>query len=767
MGKQIIFLNFSVDTQKHQLYQSNNRVDITSTAYKLLSYFIENPGITISRKTLTEHIWSNRIVSDTSLDKLIQRLRKVLGDTGMHKDIIGTVHGEGFVFFPEVKTQVRVASSIKNKPKHKINYFFIILVLMMLVFFVEIGNDKTDELPIISQAQASPLVLALIPNITQLENTKQNWMTLGGMHYFKDIFKNSLGLEIKNISLKQLGDESPERFAIDLSNKQEVDSSIIVQVQEKDEGFIGNASIRTEQGTLARQQFSSPTLKTLYDDMSAWAKYELKIDNQKSNKTADKMMSANRYAVENYIRGMAAQLSGDAANAIKYFELATKEDQDFWLAWYELSLSYRHQGDYQKSRAIITVLKPKINPVPLILMNAEALNDYYLGEYEKGIAILDEGIKIAKKNNSLKDLTMMLTNKSLLARYLGNQDLAFSSITESINVIYKLPGSKYSKLGSAYNTLAGVEINLYDYSNAEKHALLAVENFGKAGNRRYKAVAKSRLAGINYLQGRWQIAESLRNEILLEQQSLDDKFGQSTSYMRLIDLDLLNGNAAMAQQHLDKLSLLMANISNKFQQDGFLSTKIKYYLFTRQWDRAKKALEHYLLLSSNDSHLFNYYQLQLNFYKYTGNGKAWKQKALKFIETFKTKSDYKEDSLIYLVEAEIAKQDNKLELAEDTYELAKERVLIQKNSFNISQVFSSYILFLLEINKIDKAFNLLSRVEKYNLPIYPFLKVKARVLFSQGETFKATTLLQELKAKSGGHWTIDDQLLLEEYQKHN
>ncbi len=190
-------------------------------------------------------------------------------------------------------------------------------------------------------------------------------------------------------------------------------------------------------------------------------------------------------------------------------------------------------------------------------------------------------------------------------------------------------------------------------------------------------------------------------------------------------------------------------------------------MFTRQWDRAKKALEHYLLLSSNDSHLFNYYQLQLNFYKYTENGKAWKQKALKFIETFKTKDDYKEDSLLYLIEAEIAKQDNKLELAEDTYELAKNRVLMQKNSFNISQVLSTYILFLLEINKIDKAIILLSRIEKFNLPIYPFLKVKAQVLFSKGETFKATALLQELKSKSGGHWTIDDQLLLEEYQKQN
>jgi DNA-binding winged helix-turn-helix (wHTH) protein len=767
MGKRVDFLNFSVDTQKHQLYQSDNRIDISSTAYKLLSYFIENPGITISRKTLTDHIWSNRIVSDTSLDKLIQRLRKILGDTGTHKDIIGTVHGEGFVFLPEVKTQLRTANSVKNKSKNKINYIFVVLALMMLVYYANTGNDKKDELPIISQAEASPIVLALIPNITQLENTKQNWMTLGGMHYFKDIFKNSLGLEIKNISLKQLGDESPERFAIDLSNKQEVDSSIIVQVQEKDEGFIGNASIRTEQGTLARQQFSSATLKTLYDDMAEWAKQQLKIDSQKNVKNLDKMMSNNRYAVENYIRGMAAQLSGDAANAIKYFDLATKEDQDFWLAWYELALSYRHQGDYQKSRAIITVLKPKITPVPLILMNAEALNDYYQGKYEKGIAILDKGILIAKKNNSLKDLTMMLTNKSLLARYLGDQDLALKSITESINVINKLPGSKYSKLGSAYNTLAGVEINLYDYRNAEKHALLAVENFGKAGNRRYKAVAKSRLAGINYLQGRWQMAENLRNEILLEQQSLDDKFGQSTSYMRLIDLALLKGNVSLVQQYLDKLSLLMANISNKYQQDGFLSTKIKYYLFTQQFDVAKEALDKFYALNSNDGHLYTYHQLQLDYYKKTQNDTAWKQQALKFSETFKTKKDYKEDSLIYLVEAEIAKQDNKLELAEDTYDLAKERVLIQKNSFNISQVFSSYILFLLEINKIDKAINLLSILEKYSLPAYPYLKVKAQVLFSNGETFKATALLQELKAKSGGHWTIDDQLLLEEYQKHN
>jgi DNA-binding response OmpR family regulator len=80
-----------------ETYQARLRdriVELTHTEFDLLYLLVQNPGRVFSRAYLLETIWGERYVpGDRSVDNMILRLRKKLGDLG---DCIETVWGVGY-----------------------------------------------------------------------------------------------------------------------------------------------------------------------------------------------------------------------------------------------------------------------------------------------------------------------------------------------------------------------------------------------------------------------------------------------------------------------------------------------------------------------------------------------------------------------------------------------------------------------------------------------------------------------------------------------
>jgi DNA-binding response OmpR family regulator len=79
-------------------------VEFTPTEYKLLRYLALNRNKTVTRITLSEHIWGNQVDNRYSLDFVnshIKNVRKKLSEYGI-SDYIKTVYGAGYRFEPEV-----------------------------------------------------------------------------------------------------------------------------------------------------------------------------------------------------------------------------------------------------------------------------------------------------------------------------------------------------------------------------------------------------------------------------------------------------------------------------------------------------------------------------------------------------------------------------------------------------------------------------------------------------------------------------------------
>jgi two-component system phosphate regulon response regulator PhoB len=69
-------------------------LDLTRTEFELLHLLLRNPGRAFSRTYLLDAVWGeNYVIGDRSVDNVILRLRKKLGDWGDH---VETVWGVGY-----------------------------------------------------------------------------------------------------------------------------------------------------------------------------------------------------------------------------------------------------------------------------------------------------------------------------------------------------------------------------------------------------------------------------------------------------------------------------------------------------------------------------------------------------------------------------------------------------------------------------------------------------------------------------------------------
>lgn len=78
-------------------------VHLTSAEFELLASFVCNPGRILSRDyLLTVTARRKSSAQDRTIDTLVRRLRRLLGDDAREASLIVTVHGSGYVFAGDI-----------------------------------------------------------------------------------------------------------------------------------------------------------------------------------------------------------------------------------------------------------------------------------------------------------------------------------------------------------------------------------------------------------------------------------------------------------------------------------------------------------------------------------------------------------------------------------------------------------------------------------------------------------------------------------------
>jgi DNA-binding response OmpR family regulator len=96
------FSNVSVDFQKMEVHRGGNLIQLTTYEFKLLRFFLENPGRAITRDEIFDDVWGSNLCKTTrTVDNLILKLCQKLEPDPANPVYFQTIHGYGYKFVPQ------------------------------------------------------------------------------------------------------------------------------------------------------------------------------------------------------------------------------------------------------------------------------------------------------------------------------------------------------------------------------------------------------------------------------------------------------------------------------------------------------------------------------------------------------------------------------------------------------------------------------------------------------------------------------------------
>lgn len=84
----------TIDKNAHQVLIDNQPVELSYKEFELLTYFVENKGIALSREKILNNVWNYDYFGDArTIDTHVKKLRSKMGGKG---DMIKTIWGMGY-----------------------------------------------------------------------------------------------------------------------------------------------------------------------------------------------------------------------------------------------------------------------------------------------------------------------------------------------------------------------------------------------------------------------------------------------------------------------------------------------------------------------------------------------------------------------------------------------------------------------------------------------------------------------------------------------
>jgi len=95
-GPKLLVGDLLMDTQAHSVMRGGKQITLNRKEFALLEYLMRNPGTTLTRSMILEHVWDmNADPFTNTVDVHIRFLREKI-DLGWRKKLLKTVHGFGY-----------------------------------------------------------------------------------------------------------------------------------------------------------------------------------------------------------------------------------------------------------------------------------------------------------------------------------------------------------------------------------------------------------------------------------------------------------------------------------------------------------------------------------------------------------------------------------------------------------------------------------------------------------------------------------------------
>jgi DNA-binding winged helix-turn-helix (wHTH) protein len=99
------FGEFALDPEAHELTRSGRRVPLTPKAFQLLELLVERRPRAVSKAQIHDSLWPGTHVTEASLARVANEVRKALGDDAREPRYLRTVYGFGYAFVAQATEQ--------------------------------------------------------------------------------------------------------------------------------------------------------------------------------------------------------------------------------------------------------------------------------------------------------------------------------------------------------------------------------------------------------------------------------------------------------------------------------------------------------------------------------------------------------------------------------------------------------------------------------------------------------------------------------------
>jgi DNA-binding winged helix-turn-helix (wHTH) protein len=96
------FCGCTLDVDAHRLFRGPDEVHLSPKAFETFRILVESRPRALSKTELLSRVWSDVIVSEVSLARVISEIRERIGDDRRGR-IIRTVHSHGYAFVADVE----------------------------------------------------------------------------------------------------------------------------------------------------------------------------------------------------------------------------------------------------------------------------------------------------------------------------------------------------------------------------------------------------------------------------------------------------------------------------------------------------------------------------------------------------------------------------------------------------------------------------------------------------------------------------------------
>jgi len=109
------FGEFVIDLQSYALRDANGPIELERRAFDVLCHLIEHRDRVVSKDALLDEIWSDQIVGESTLTRIISLLRRALRDTVGESRYLKTVRGRGYRFVAPISEMGRPPSAPQRR----------------------------------------------------------------------------------------------------------------------------------------------------------------------------------------------------------------------------------------------------------------------------------------------------------------------------------------------------------------------------------------------------------------------------------------------------------------------------------------------------------------------------------------------------------------------------------------------------------------------------------------------------------------------------